>query len=313
MKRYSALFTFLALSFMMGIPLATQAQLLNKLKKAAQDGVEKAVERRVSQEIENAAARQTDRYMTQIFGPPSEYEGTDFDYGKMMSSMNMNVETEDSYSFKGHTDMLLTGTDEKGKEIDPTEFRSFFSENDALWGMELDNKEKDLEKAIMIFDQKNQATIMLMTDKKGEKSRIAYSLDWSKMMEGAMENEMDEMDSTLRLTKTGNTKTILGYTCHEYLSEGEGYSATMWVSEDPVEGYASYWSKNNYLFAQQMQQKYGDQFDELPDGNVLEIHYTSKENEGVTTMQVTDINTTEEVTFVMDDYINIMEQEKEKK
>lgn len=309
MKRFTKSLLFLLLLICVGVP--GKAQLLNKLKKAAQDGVEKAVERRVSKEIENAAARQTDRYMNQVFGPPSEYEGTDYDYGKMMGSMNMNVETEDSYSFTGYTDMLLTGTNEKGKEIDPTQFRSFLSTSEELWGMEMENDEKDLDKAIMIFDQKNKATIMLMTDKKGEKSRIAYSLDWAKMMEGAMENELDETDSTLHLTKTGNTKTILGYTCHEYLSEGEGYSATMWVSDEPIEGYASYWSKNNYLFSKQMSQKYGDQFNELPDGNVLEIHYSSKENKGVTTMQVTEINTTEEVTFVMDDYINIMEQKQE--
>lgn len=299
------LFIFLFTTSLSG---GLQAQLLKKLKKAAQDGVEKAVERRVSQEIENAAARQTDRYMSQIFGPPSEYEGTEYDYSKIMSSMNMNVETEDSYSFTGYTDMLISGTDEKGKEIDPTKFRAFLSAENEYWAMEMENDDKELENAIMIFDNKNKATVMLMTDKKGEKSRIAYGLDWAKMMEEGMKQEA-MTDSTLSLVKTGNTKTILGYPCDEYLAESAEYTSTLWISQEPIEGYAAYWSKNNYLFSRQMKDRYPGGFDELPEGNVLEINYKSKEDESVTNMVVTDINTSADVTFVMEDYMNIMENQ----
>ncbi len=305
----TSIITSVFLLTIMIFSIPSQAQFLKKLKDAAQDGVEKAVERRVSREIQNAAARQTDRYMNQIFGPPSEYEGTDYDYGKIMSSINMNVETEDSYSFKGYTDMLITGTDEKGKDIDPAKFRSFLSPVEEFWAIEMENNEKDLENAIMIFDNKNQATVMLMTDKKGEKSRMAYSLDWSAMMESGMKNQ--DADTTFTITKTGNTKTILGYACDEYLAEGADYISHVWVSQEQVEGYASYWSKNNYLFTKQMQDRYQQRMSQLPDGNVLEINYRSKENDGVTNMTVTDINTTEEITFMMDDYVNIMESQQE--
>jgi hypothetical protein len=301
--------TLLYIILLIIMPLTMHGQLLNKLKRAAQDGVEKAVERRVSQEIENAAARQTNRYMDQVFGPPSEYEGTDYDYGKMLG--NMNVETEDSYSFTGYTDMELTGTDEKGKAIDPMQLRSFLSQEGEYWAMQMENNEKDLENAIMIFDQPNEATIMLMEDKKGEKSMIAYGLDWSKMMEaGAEEGLENTTDSLFSLTKTGNSKTILGYACDEYMTDHPDYSATYWVSAEHIDGYTSYWSKNNFLFSQQMKKKYQAYFDKLPDGDVLEMNYVSKKDKGTTRLVVTDIDTNTAFNFVMADYLNIMEEKK---
>lgn len=293
------------------MPFTMQGQLLKKIKRAAQEGVENAVERRVSQEIENAAARQANRYMDQVFGPPSDYEGTDYDYGKVLSSMNMNVETEDSYSFTGYTDMVLTGTDEKGKAIDPTKLKSFLSQQGEYWAMQMENNEKNLENAIMIFDQPNQATIMLMEDKKGEKSMMAYGLDWSKMIEAGTEEGLENSTDTLfSLTKTGNSKTILGYACDEYMTDHPDYSATYWVSAEPIEGYTSYWSKNNFLFSQQMKNKYQAYFDKLPEGDVLEMNYVSKKDKGTTRLVVTDIDTKTDFKFVMADYINIMEQKK---
>lgn len=112
-----------ALSAMLLFPVTTQAQFLKKLKKAAQEGVENAVERRVSNEVENAARKQTDKYLEQIFGAPSTYEGGDYDYGKVMSSIDMNAATEDRYHFTGYTDMIISGTDEKGKAIEPVTFQ----------------------------------------------------------------------------------------------------------------------------------------------------------------------------------------------
>ncbi len=297
--------------FLVLFALPGNAQLLNKLKKAAQDGVEKAVERRVSQEIENAAARQTDRYLNEVFGPPSQANGSGADYSKILSGMSADVDTEDSYSFTGYTDMLITGTNEKGKEIDPTKFRAFLNPENEYWGMEMENNEKDLENAIMLFDQPNQATIMLMTDKKGEKSRIAYRLDWDQMMEEGMDEQMNSADSTFNLTRTGNTKTLLGYLCDEYVSEGSGYTSTLWISQEPIEGYASYWSGNNFLFTKRMAQKYPAQFDQLPEGNVLEINYLSKDSKEATHMTVTEINTDRQVTYTLEDYTDIMQQEKE--
>jgi hypothetical protein len=297
---------FLTLSLLLlSISFGSQAQLLRKLKNAAQDGVEKAVERRVSKEIENAAARQTDKYLEQVFGPPSEYEGTEYDFSKI-TGMNMNVPVEDQYSFTGYTDMELTGTDEKGKDIDPTQLRSFLSQEGAYWGMQMATNDKDLESAIMIFDQPNKATVMLMEDKKGEKSRIAYGFDWTGMIEEGTEEGLENTtDSLFNMTKTGNTKEILGYTCDEYVTDHPDYTVNYWVSQAPIDGYTSYWSKNNFLFSQQMKKKYQTYFDSLPEGDVLEMTYVSKKDKGTTHLVVTGMDTKTKFDFVMADYVNV--------
>ncbi|QDH79658.1 DUF4412 domain-containing protein [Echinicola soli] len=293
------------------LPVPSHAQFLKKLKKAAQEGVENAVERRVSNEVENAARKQTDKYLEQIFGPSSDYEGGDYDYSKVMSSIDMNAATEDSYHFTGYTDMEITGTDEKGKAIEPVTFRSFLSGNTDFWGIEMENQDKEAEKTVMIFDHKNNASVLLMENEKGEKNYMAYGMDWTKMMENTGDKEMDSINNEINseefnITKTGNTKNILGYLCEEYHSENEDYVADYWVSTEPIEGYASYWSKNNFLFSKKVKQKYQGYYDQLPDGDVLEIHYASREDKSITHMTITEINTTEKSDFEMDEYTNAM-------
>ncbi|AWW31918.1 hypothetical protein DN752_18230 [Echinicola strongylocentroti] len=302
---------FLAvLSAIFLLPVPSQGQFLKKLKKAAQEGVENAVERRVSNEVENAAQKQTDKYLEQIFGPPSDYEGGDYDYGKVISSIDMNAATEDSYHFTGYTDMEITGTDEKGKDIEPVTFRSFLSGDADFWGIEMENQEKEAEKTVMIFDHKNNASVLLMENEKGEKNYMAYGMDWSKMVESSADKEMEKMDADsveFDIVKTGNSKTILGYPCEEYRTENDEYAANYWVSTQPIEGYASYWSKNNFLFSKKVQQKYQGYYDQLPDGDILEIHYESKEDESITDMKITEINTKEKFDFEMAEYANAME------
>ena len=308
MKTYTVSL-FLILMTLSAVPV--NGQLLKKLKQAAEDGVKEAVERRVEHEVEKAVQKQTDRYMEQIFGPPTQYEGRGYDYGKMMESINMNVETEDSYSFTGYTDMEISGTNEKGKPIDPTMFRTFIDPEGQSWGIELESDDKDLKRTVMIFDNHHQATIMLMESNEGEKSRLAYGMDWSKMMEAGTDETAETMDETFNFEKTGNTKTILGYTCDEYVTDTETYNATYWVSREPVTGYTSYWSRNNFLFNQQMKKKYSDYLDKLPEGDMMEMTYSSKKDDNVTIMKIIDINTSTQNEFVMADYKNAMEQNTE--
>jgi hypothetical protein len=301
--------TFITLMVFVSLAISTQGQILNKLKKAAKGGVENAVERRVAHEIEKAAQKQTDKYLESLFGPPTQYEGGNYDYGEIMKSFNMNVDHADEYSFQGYTDMEISGTDEKGKAIDPTEFRSFSNPEAQTWAMELETDEKDLEKTIMIFDNNYDATVMLMEDKKGEKSRIAYGIDWDMLMDGAMSSDsVQQAMESLEIVKTGNTKSILGYTCDEYLVENDQYKANYWVSQSPIDGYSSYWTKDNFLFSKQMETKYKGYFEKLPDGDVLEISYKDKQNEETTFMKITDINTKDTYTFVMADYRGVMDE-----
>ena len=173
----------------------------------------------------------------------------------------------------------------------------------------METDEKDLERTVMIFDNSMKATVMLMEDKKGQKSRMAYSMDWSAMMDASMSaDSMQQVVEELNITKTGNSKEIMGFTCDEYLTESEEFVASYWVSRDPINGYASYWSKNNFMFSQQMKNKYPDYYNKIPDGDVLEISYSEKGGKETTQMRIVDINTSTDHNFVMADYDNVMDQ-----
>lgn len=287
------------------------AQFLNKLKRAAQDGVEKAVERRVTKEVETATQKQVDKTLESIFGPASEYEGSDYDYGKIFSSVNLNAPTEDSYHFSGYTDMEISGTDEKGKDIENTVFRTYLSAEEHYWGIKMDNKESEMENAVMIFDGKNNSTVILMENEEKEKIYMSYGADWNKMIESADVKEGDAPDvegieEAYKIEKTGNSKTVLGVTCEEYRMENEEATINYWVSKTPVEGYASFWSKNNFMFSGKMAQKHGNLYQDLPEGDVMEIHHVSKEDKGETWMKIVEINPRQSTDFILSEYKNGM-------
>src|SRR5690606_15494917 len=118
---------YLALLFVV-FPFITEAQLLNRIKRAAEQGVINAVEKRVEKEVENATQRQLEKALGEIYGPSSEDPSGTYDLSKIMKGINMNATTENSYSFTGVAEMEITGTDEKGKAIDPMIMKTFLNE-----------------------------------------------------------------------------------------------------------------------------------------------------------------------------------------
>ncbi|WP_215222853.1 hypothetical protein [Echinicola shivajiensis] len=289
-------------------PSLVNAQFIKKLKKAVQKGAENAVEERVNQEVENASQRKMEEFMEEVFGPSTEYEGSGMDYGEMMGSMNFNVDTEDQYQFKGYTDMEITGTDEKGKEIDPSVIRFLHSDNSEHWGMEIENPEKKNDHVSMVLDHKNQATILFMENKDGEKTSMAYGMDWNKMMEKTSQSDMEKMeDEEFKFDKTGNTKNILGHECEEYQGENEDGTFSFWASKNPIPGFSSFFSNSNFFSSQAMKNKYPKVYEKLPEGNILETSYSSKTDKSTSIMKTLEINSSKDFDFNMAEYTNVME------
>ncbi|WP_186756418.1 DUF4412 domain-containing protein [Echinicola salinicaeni] len=289
-------------------PSLVNAQFIKKLKKAVQKGAENAVEERVNQEVENASKKKMEEFMEQVFGPSTEYEGSGVDFGEMMGSMNFNVDTEDQYQFKGYTDMEITGTDEKGKEIDPSMIRFLHSNNSEHWGMKMENPEKKNDQIAMVLDHKNKATILFMDNKDGEKTSMAYGMDWNKMMENSSQNDMEKMeDEEFEFDKTGNTKNILGYECEEYQGENEEGTFSFWASKEVIPGFTSFFSNSNFFNSQAMRNKYPKVYNKLPEGNILETSYTSKTDKSTSNMKTLEINNSQAFDFKMAEYPNVMQ------
>lgn len=287
---------------------SAEAQFGNVLKRAAKRGAERAAEKQVEKQTEKIVNRELEKQFVKIFGEYDESQSVGIDMSSVFASMGQNVDTEDQYSFSGNIIMEMKTTNEKGKAEDPMKVKSYLGNSTDYSGMEvIDANNKKGEMGIMIFDMKNDASIILM-ESEGEKSSMSFKLN-AATIEAYTDQALEEQenDESYSFTKTGKTKNILGYSCDEYhvtSSEGEGY---YWVTTETIGGYTSFWATNSPLIKGKAKDRYAEQFKSLPQGNFMEMIY--KDNDGTTVeMTVLEINESAPVTFLMSEYPNVMAQ-----
>ena len=279
----------------------SQGQLLNRLKNTAQNAASRAVERKVEREVEKAVERQIEKSWTKMFGEQTDADGNPISFAKIMQGWDMDVQVEDYYHFQGQAIMEISGTDEKGRTIEPMLFHSYFNQEDPFTAMRIDDDQT--EKMIMIFDGKNNATVILM-DNNGEKSSIAYAIDW-----GAMEVPEQPTPSAshpaTEFKKTGNSKTILGHLCEEYEVDDEEGKGKFWITKEEVAGISNMWANNSPLFNQKL--KAGNpKMDGMPVGSMLEMHYASKKDKTSSHFMMKEMDNEVINRFNMKDYPNMM-------
>lgn len=307
MKRIfkTLLFSFLLIS----ISNFSQAQFINKIKKAASRGAEKAIEKKVEEEANKMMQKQLEKQFEGIFGDDEDSSNpVGIDMNKILKGMGEEVETADQYDFFGYVVMEMTSTNKNGKTEDPTKIKSYLSKSSDYTGMEIVDPKKPEAVMTMVYDIPNQASILLM-DNDNSKSSFAYKMDFDEIMESAEENAPDPTeDPDILIEKTGNTKDILGYICDEYhvkSKDGEGY---YWITEEPIGGYSSFWGTNNPFASEKTKQKYADYFENLPKGNFMEMTFTSAEDGSKIDLNIIEVNDSESKSFAMADYPNMMSQ-----
>jgi hypothetical protein len=311
MKVKSLFLLIIALSF---LSVDGYSQLLKKLKRAASQGASRAIEKTVEKEVEKATQRQLEKTFRSLYGDAIfdsdqdvNSDGESYDFSKVMGSINMNVDTESDYSFSGVAVMEILNTNENGKEEDPVNFNSFLSENPDYYGMEfVDPDAKDeKEKSIIIMDHKNKATVILIENEE-EKSSMAFGMDWGGMMDSYADNPENNPLGNPTFEKTGNTKDILGYTCEEYVLNADDAEGIYWISTTPIEGLEGFWSKNSPFVTKKMKEDNSAFYSNFPDGNILEMNFTNKEDQSSSQMKIIEINNNQPSQFKMADYPNAM-------
>ncbi|WP_157363770.1 DUF4412 domain-containing protein [Alkaliflexus imshenetskii] len=152
------------------------------------------------------------------------------------------VALEDKYTFDSYVKMNVKSYDKKGKLKSDGDMVTYVANDGNCLGYEFisgefeANKTGD-KKGVFIMDYKNKATIVL-SDDAGKRTGIAYGLgdlnEWASGVDD--EYEKDESEDTMvlnpKFTKTGRTKTILGYRCEEYLYEDEEGRANIWITNE---------------------------------------------------------------------------------
>jgi polyribonucleotide nucleotidyltransferase len=238
---------------------------VNNLLNAAKKKASKTVEKRVEKETEKAVNKAIDKTVEKASeklkkneeneeteeNEPSEEASTSTPKNKssnqgsgggILDLMNKytggeNLVYENAYSFTAEVKYLVESVDENG-ETGKAYYRNLFATGSENMAMILEDAENETgnKASVIIFDQKNQVTIMI---NETEKSGMVMGLGGTEQTEQTENTEETENvepeegeEVSLNYKKTGKSKKVLGYTCYEYVSANEEFETTVWTTTE---------------------------------------------------------------------------------
>lgn len=248
----------------------TQAQSIRSMmrKKIINDNLEAQAERDKAKAIE--AGEEPDKHpnttMTHVYMDALGLSG--------------NVDYESDYDFDAYIQMEVSEYNKNGKLKDKTIYDSYTNKESLNYAMVFSDKD---DRSTIIFDDENSA-MLILADNDGEKTGFAMGIDKEDLAEDAEEYAEEPDTKPYDAYKTGKTKTILGYSCDEYLIDDENTETHMWVSEKLGKQVRREMLNN--------QQTFGASFYHAAymNGMVLEYDYLDKEDGERVVMQVTAID-----------------------
>ena len=266
------------------LAIPSQAQLLKKIQNAAANAATNAAGNKANEKAEKAGN--------------NALEG-------MLGGMMEPANTESEYSFSGFMVMEVTSADKKGKSEDPVRINYLLSKEPAFMGMNFQDPKKPENTTTTIMDTKNQAMVMLMSSD-GQKSSFAIKMDYEKM-QGMVDEEVEEQleNPDYKLTKTGNTKEILGYSCEEWLVVSEDGEGRYWITEKPIDGLSIFSPQSNPMVSNKTMERYTSMFSNAPKGSFMEMIFTDTDGT-VTDMKVIEIDTNSPKKYSMAEYPNML-------
>ena len=298
---------FLAAVVLIAVFTTQGIQAQSFLEKMAKKAAEKA-EKKAEQKTEDEMDKKLDQLFEEAFeNGDAESEG-DVDasakWAEKLAAMGYAgepVDIEDSYSFTSSITMHIESIDKEGKTSSNGDIKIYNNADDQFFAYEFISNETqsspDQQKGLIIMDMKNQASIILNDD---EKSGIVYGVDGlmdGSMYEGEEENEeempedMDNLDS--RLTKTGNTKTILGYRCDEYKYKDEESEGLVYITKDVD------WNSEDFMTTIFKSSMYSNG---VFNGFMMASEHVNLNDGEKSTYEVTDISKNDKSEFQMSDY-----------
>lgn len=190
------------------------------------------------------------------------------------------AEFESDYKFDAYIQMEMTNFDRSGGESDKILYDSYMTKGGGTYAMIFTQEGTPTS---IIFDTENNALLML-TESGGEKAGMVMAVNPEAISELAGGSEQESGTDTYESFKTGKTKSILGYSCDEYLlAEGSG-EIRVWTSE-----------KLGKEVGQEMlsnQQAFGGAFSHavFMNGMVMEYNFSDNDNGEKMVLKVTKID-----------------------
>jgi len=267
MKRFLILLSILAF-----IPTFqdTQAQSIRSMmkKKIINDNLEAQAER------DKAKAEEAGE-------EPDKHPNTTMTHVYMDAlGLSGNVDYESDYNFDAYIQMEVSDYNKKGKLKDKTIYDSYTNKESLNYAMVFSDKD---DHSTIIFDDKNSA-MLILADSDGEKTGFAMGIDKEALAEKTEEYAEKSSTKPYDAYKTGKTKTVMGYSCDEYLIDDENTETHMWVSEKLGKQVRREMLNN--------QQTFGAAFYHAAymNGMVLEYDFLDKEDGDRVVMQVINID-----------------------
>ena len=128
-----------------------------------------------------------------------------------------NVDYEPVYTFDAYIQMEVSEFRKNDNLKDKVVYDSYLSNQGMDYAMDFEDKSN---KSTIIFDSENSAMLFL-SDSDGEYTGFAMSIDPEAIAKQAAEYAEESETDRYKPQKTGKTKTILGYSCEEYLVEDD--------------------------------------------------------------------------------------------
>lgn len=204
LKRILLAFTFIS------TVTTTNAQLLKRLGQRLEKTIEKTIERKAEEKVE----RTTENAFDSTFNSTSKKNTNKT--ASILGSIGNQPKPEENYTFSHKYVMEITS------ENNSNTLNYYLSNSGHFMGMDLSEKKSDV---FTVMDAKRNALYTFMTSGK-DKTLISTGFD----ITATTEEQNSKADVSIK--KTGQTKTILGYSCDEFEVSATDFSGTIWVTQD---------------------------------------------------------------------------------
>ncbi len=272
--------------------ISTQAQIAEKTEEKAKQ----KTEQRIDQKIDNGIDSGLDA-IEGLFSKKKKKKGlveeskaegatesnTSDEISASTSPMSMmggaDVQVQDEYTFDHRFVILMEEFDKKGKLQESNEMTFLSKEESSVMGILMNQEGINTE---MIYDLDSYEIVTLMNTG-GQKIGTTMSIDKSQVESLMTQEDSDspDMDKMPTFKKTGNTKTISGYSCDEYVVEnlenGDGSSMTYWITNELEIDWIKSMANMSGMNKQMPDMYAGTGYPE--DGSVIQMIVTEKNGE----------------------------------
>ena len=232
------------------VPALSSAQIGGMLKKGASkvlNSVGKAATREANNEIDSAAQKQADKMVENTARDISENNagvsegeengqqqegGQGLNLGGLFGG-KVDLKYKEEYNFSSR--MVMKTEMYNDKDVVKMDYNIYFSTNSADAGIEMKTIAAEGDESVpmttqIIMDGNNKCMIML-TDMGGMKIGMISEIPDENTLDTDNTNDKKPV-----VTKTGNSKNILGHKCDEYIyrEQGEKEWSKLWMTSDAV-------------------------------------------------------------------------------